>query len=38
MLRDRGQLAAADACEAGAAAMDALLTAARARAVRLAHR
>jgi AcrR family transcriptional regulator len=38
MLRDRGQLAADDAREAGAAAMDALLTAARARAVRLPHR
>jgi AcrR family transcriptional regulator len=37
MLRDRGQLTAADACEAGAAAMDAVLTAARARAARLAH-
>ena len=31
MLRDRGQLAPAEAQEAGAAAMDALLTAARAR-------
>lgn len=37
MLRDRGQLTGADAREAGAAAMDALLTAARARAVRPTH-
>ena len=37
MLRDRGQLSAEDAREAGAAAMDAVLTAARARAARLPH-
>jgi AcrR family transcriptional regulator len=38
MLRDRGQLAPADAQEAGAAAMDALLTAARARVAALTPR
>ena len=37
MLRDRGQLAAVDACEAGVTAMDAVLTAARARAARATH-
>jgi AcrR family transcriptional regulator len=38
MLRDRGQLSAPEAREAGVAAMDALLTAARARAAALAAR
>jgi hypothetical protein len=33
MLRDRGELSAANAREAGVAAMDAVLTAARARVV-----
>jgi AcrR family transcriptional regulator len=37
MLRDRGQLSAAEAGEAGAAAMEATLGAARARAARLVH-
>ena len=37
MLRDRGQLSAADAREAGVAAMNAVLTAARARVADLAH-
>jgi hypothetical protein len=37
MLRDRGQLSADGAREAGAAAMDALLAAARARAARITH-
>jgi AcrR family transcriptional regulator len=37
MLRDRGQLSAADAREAGVAAMDALLSAARARVADLTH-
>ena len=37
MLRDRGQLAPEDAREAGAAALDAVLTAARARAARTTH-
>lgn len=38
MLRDRGQLSASEAREAGVATMDALLTAARARAATLTHR
>lgn len=38
MLRDRGQLSASEAREAGVAAMDALLTAARARAAALTQR
>lgn len=37
MLRDRGQLAAAEAREAGVAAMEAVLTAARARVAALTH-
>ena len=38
MLRDRGQLTASEAREAGVAAMDALLTAARERAASLTTR